>query len=76
MTLTAHNAFRTHTARHAKDRQAEPDRRFSLGTALVAALVAAAPAMTVTGSVVLAAATAGSVLIGVLLAAFLISSLI
>lgn len=76
MTLTAHNAFRPRTARHAKDGQAEPDRRFSLGTALVAALVAAAPAMTVTGSVVLAAATAGSVLVGVLLAAFLISSLI
>ncbi|MGW4335272.1 hypothetical protein ACWEK5_20975 [Rhodococcus koreensis] len=72
MTLTVHNAFRTHSARHAKDRQAEPDRRFSLGTALVAA----APAMAVTGSVVLAAATAGSVLVGVLLAAFLISSLI
>ncbi|MEN0140121.1 MAG: hypothetical protein AAGC80_33545 [Rhodococcus sp. (in: high G+C Gram-positive bacteria)] len=75
MTLTAHNV-RPHTARHAKVRQAEPGRRFSLGTALVAALVAAAPAMTVTGSVVLAAAAAGSVLVGVLLAAFLISSVI
>ncbi|MFC9834399.1 hypothetical protein ACFVKB_11340 [Rhodococcus sp. NPDC127530] len=75
MTL-AHNALRTRTPRHAKNQQDEPDRRFSLGTALVAALVAAVPAMSVTGSAVLAAVTAGSVLAGVLLAAYLISSLI
>ncbi|BAH53074.1 hypothetical protein [Rhodococcus opacus] len=76
MTLATHNALRTRTPRHAKNEHVEPDRHFSLGTALIAALVAAVPAMTVTGSVVLAATTAGSVLVGVLLAAFLISSLI
>ncbi|MBC2639964.1 MULTISPECIES: hypothetical protein [unclassified Rhodococcus (in: high G+C Gram-positive bacteria)] len=76
MTLAAPTPFRTRSARHAKNQQEEPDRRFSLGTGLVAALLAAVPAMTVSGSVILAAATAVSVLAGVVLAAFLISSLI
>lgn len=73
MTLTAHTRDIARTSRHARLEPAteSPDRS-TLGIALIAALVAAVPAVTVSGSVLLGAGTALSVFGGVLLAALMI----